>query len=394
MATAASGESKLRGRARVAANTIWDHFSRPTARKPEDIPWCADAVSAEWLTPILCSGHPGAEVTSVQVDGGSSGSSVRRRIGVTYNAAGKDAGLVDSFFAKATPTLLTRLSSAMAAGQEANFFRTLRPELPIEAPVHRYSDYDLKTGRSIHLFEDLVATRGAQFCNYATVIDRDQAEQAVDLLALLHGRHYASPRLEQDLKWIPPYEAFFGAMEYHGVHAGHDQARRVAAHVIPPDVAERWDEIWPMTLLGLQAHVEEPRTIIHSDVHLGNWYVTADGVMGLCDWQCIGAGHWARDFAYAMGTILAPEDRRNWQDDLLARYLERLREHGGPKVGFDAAWTRYRQQTFAALLMWTPTLCHPPTMPDMQPEAMSLEMIRRLTAAISDLEAFESQPSH
>ena len=65
---------------------------------------------------------------------------------------------------------------------------------------------------------------------------------------------------------------------------------------------------------------------------------------------------------------------------------------GGERVDPDTAWTLYRQQLFAALLMWTPTLCHPPTMPDMQPETMSLEMIRRITAAMSDLDAFESQP--
>jgi hypothetical protein len=63
---------------------------------------------------------------------------------------------------------------------------------------------------------------------------------------------------------------------------------------------------------------------------------------------------------------------------------------GGISLDFDEAWLRYRQQTFAALLMWTPTLCHPPTMPDMQPEAMSLEMIRRITAAMSDLDSFDS----
>ena len=49
------------------------------------------------------------------------------------------------------------------------------------------------------------------------------------------------------------------------------------------------------------------------------------------------------------------------------------------------AWQHYRQQLPGALLMWTPTLCHPPTMPDMQPDAVSFEMIRRITTAISDL---------
>lgn len=48
------------------------------------------------------------------------------------------------------------------------------------------------------------------------------------------------------------------------------------------------------------------------------------------------------------------------------------------------------QQTFTALLMWTPSLCPPPQLPDMQPESVSMEMIRRITIAIDDYGALES----
>jgi hypothetical protein len=44
----------------------------------------------------------------------------------------------------------------------------------------------------------------------------------------------------------------------------------------------------------------------------------------------------------------------------------------------------------AALLMWTPTLIHSPTRPDMQTEKMSIEMIRRITAAIDETDALAS----
>jgi hypothetical protein len=392
MASSAPEEFRLRARARMSAHTVWDHMVRPAARKTDDIPWSVEAVTAEWLTPILCGATPGAAVAEVHIDGGSSGSTVRRRIRVTYNEAGQRAGLLDTFFAKSTPSILTRLSSSAAAPQEGKFLRLVRPDLPIEAPTLRYSTFDRKSGRSFQLFEDLTVTRGATFCTYATAIDRSEAEQAVDLLAVLHGRHYASPRLADELRWIPPYEVFYAAMEHNGVETGHDQAKQAAAHLIPADVAAQWDRIWPMAVTGLKAHKDEPRTVIHSDVHLGNWYKTSDRRMGLCDWQCISAGHWARDLAYSIGTLLDVPDRRAWERGLIERYLDALHSEGGPKVGFDHAWLRYRQQTFAALLMWTPTLCHPPTMPDMQPEAMSFEMIRRLTNAIADLDAFGSQP--
>ena len=125
--------------------------------------------------------------------------------------------------------------------------------------------------------------------------------------------------------------------------------------------------------------------MVHSDVHPGNWYLTAEGLPGLCDWQCIAQGHWARDLAYALASMASIEQRRAWERDLVAHYLARLALHGGPRVSFDHAWQRYGGQLPGALLMWTPTLCHPPTMPDMQPEDVSLEMIRRLTTAIDDL---------
>jgi aminoglycoside phosphotransferase (APT) family kinase protein len=382
----------LRTRARVSAHVVWDQLTRPIARVPGEIPWSAEAISPTWLTPILCEGHTGAAVTAVEVSGGSSGSSVRRSIRVTYNEAGRAAGLVDAYFAKSTPTILTRLSSAMSASQEAKFFRIVRPGLPIEAPIHRFSTYERKTGRSFHLFEDLTVTQGAQFCNYTYKLDKGQAEQVVDLLAQVHGRFYDSQRLTTDLGWIPTYEAFHRTGELNGTRVGHDQAMIAAEAVIPVDVIARKAEIWPLAEQALSIHTEEPRTLIHSDVHLGNWYITGDGRMGLCDWQCVSTGSWSRDFAYAVSTIMDVPDRRAWERELMQRYLERLQAFGGPRIGFDHAWTLYRRQTFAALLMWTPTLCHPPTMPDMQPEEMSLEMIRRITAAMSDLEAFDSQP--
>ena len=61
-----------------------------------------------------------------------------------------------------------------------------------------------------------------------------------------------------------------------------------------------------------------------------------------------------------------------------------------PTFDFDAAFGAYRQQIPAALLMWTPTLIHSPLMPDMQPREVSLEMIRRMTTAIVDLDSIKS----
>ena len=91
----------------------------------------------------------------------------------------------------------------------------------------------------------------------------------------------------------------------------------------------------------------------------------------------------ARALAYAVSSSLAVDDRRAWEEDLIpAVPRQPPRPHGDHDLvrrGFDL----YRRQLFAALLMRTRTLCHPPTMPDMQPPEMSFLMIERITAAIS-----------
>lgn len=374
----------------MAVHTIWDHLTRPIARTIDDVPWCAEAISPDWLTAVLCREVAGARVVSVEISGGDQGSSVRRWLKAAYNEAGRNAGLPENLFCKTTPTVLTRLATGLSAAGEARFYRLIRPELKIEAPRCYHSAWDRNSGRSVHLFNDLIATRAARFCRWQTPISRPQAEQIVDTLATVHGSYYDSARFGADLKWLLTYEDFFRAGEGVGLRECHERAMIQAEAIIPADLSRRRAEIWSAAIKALELHRQGTPTLLHSDVHLGNWYVTGEGRMGLCDWQCLSKGHWARDISYAISTTLAIEDRRAWERDLLGRYLERMREKCGLAISFEEAWALYRQQIFLALLMWTPTLVHTRTTPDMQPEEMSLEMIKRMTVALSDLESLDS----
>lgn len=382
--------SALRTRSRVAAYVIRDYLTDPKVESETDVPWRPEAITASWLTAAICQDIPGAEVLDVKVSGGSQGSTVRRAVQLTYNDAGRRAGLPDHLFAKSTPSLLTRLSSGFAAQAESRFHRTIRDELDIEAPQMIHASVDKESKRSLQLFIDLVHEKQATFFTYKTPTDRTDAEQAVETLGTLHGQHYDSPRFNTDLQWLNGYEDFLRVGERDGIRVGHDAAMLQCEDIVPVEVFARRDEIWSLLKQSLSAHHQEPRTIIHNDVHLGNWYRTGAGQLGLGDWQCICTGHWARDVAYAMSTLLSVEDRRNAEEGLIHRYLDCLHQAGGPKVDFDVAWERYRQQMFAALLMWTPTLVHPPTMPDMQPEPMSRLMIQRISTAIDDLDSLGS----
>lgn len=98
----------------------------------------------------------------------------------------------------------------------------------------------------------------------------------------------------------------------------------------------------------------------------------------------------SRDYAYATSTTLAVEDRRKGEKDLLRLYLEKMAEFGVPKIAFDDAWLAIRQQLPTALAYWTITLRPAEGMPPMQPESISYELIKRITAAMDDTDSLDS----
>jgi len=102
--------------------------------------------------------------------------------------------------------------------------------------------------------------------------------------------------------------------------------------------------------------------------------------MGLLDWQCVSAGHWSRDVAYALSTLLSIDQRREWEDDLIDRY------HDAAQLTetLEEAKSRYRAQIPGALLMWAPTLYRPRGFPAMQPEQLARTLLQRILTAIVD----------
>ena len=377
---------------KISGRVAYERLARPKARFSEDVPCSPYAVTPEWLTNTICAQVPGAAATSVEVRQVSAGTHERHRLLVQYNEAGRRAGLPVSIFTKSLPSVVTRMIGGFngTARIEGNFYMHIRPLLKIEAPICYHSANDRDTFAAIHLLEDLIATKAASFCGHTTTVSRPMAEGMIDLLAELHSRFHDDPAFGERYRWLAGYSKWFriGADKMR-TERYTSKAFDAAAHVIPADIQRRRAEVWPATMRALAVHETGPLGLIHSDVHIGNWYQTASGRMGLCDWQCLSRGHWSRDFAYAVTASLTPDDRRAWERELLQRYIDKTAEFGGPRLDFDESFTHYRQQVSHALAMWTITLCHSPLLPAMQPEQTSLVMIERITTAMSDLDTLD-----
>lgn len=369
-----------------------EHASHPgKVTRVDQLPLAFEDISPEWLTATLAAQVPGAQATALVLGPEDNGTSSRRKIAVTWNQAGQDARLPENLFCKSTFELPSRIVLGVSGGAfgETVFLRDIRQHYDIVAPVCYFAGYNPESINSILILRD-ISQEVESFCDHNTMMTRQRAESQMRLLARLHGNGYANPQIREAMKLLPTWPQFFKNTEGFGSQAMTKSGFLAAEEVIPGRLFQRFDEYWPLALESVAFHNHLPLTVAHGDVHLKNWYIAADGEMGLSDWQCVSRGHWSRDVCYAIGSALQTEDRRSWEKDLLQVYLDEMHREGGPKVGFDEAWLHYRQQLVSALTWWTMTLTPGGDLPDMQPRDITLEMIRRLAVATDDCGSFDA----
>jgi thiamine kinase-like enzyme len=365
--------------------------AHPTVPKTRaDIPQSYEAIGPEWLKDVLCREVAGAAVTACSLGPPDEGTNNRRRIFLTYNEAGQRAGLPASVFCKSTQGIANRQMLGHSGGVlcEVTFWNAARKLLDIEAPTARFAAYDPVSFNSIVVLDDLGDT--ATFCSHETAVDRHFVEQQLSLLARLHGRFFEAEELKGALSVLPNwYQRFHNLMGFH-LEESCEAGVLASESFLPPSLFKRRADIWPATLRSLDVLRDLPKTLCHGDVHLKNWYLLKNGKIGLGDWGVSHIGHWSRDLAYAMTTSLTVDNRRAWERDLIAYYLDQLASHGVAKVSFDDALLRYRQSLPTAFAFWTLTLKPTPDFPDMQPEATARTFIERIGAAMDDLDVLGS----
>lgn len=364
---------------RICALAVLDRLhDRRSDDDPGSVP---TQITPGWLTNAICARTPGGRVLDVQMADGSSGTTYRQRLKLNLNHEAEQAGLPTSVFTKSTPTILQRITQAVTGPVEAQFYTRLRPRLPIEAPACFHGAIDARRMTAITVLEDLTATKQARFLDPTTHVTREMAEEIVTTLATLHATFAASSN--GDLAFTKTYEQHWqDAFALVGVERYFLRCFEEAGELIAEPVRRDPRRAWNAVLRSIECHASQPATLLHNDVHLGNWYQTADGRMGLTDWQAVVRGHWSRDLAYALCTTLTIEDRRAWERDLVDLYVQ--------QTGTTAdAFTAYRRQLWGALAYWAPTYSPPRLMPsDMQPRSTSGELLRRITTACVDLDAF------
>lgn len=355
-----------------------------------ELPQSYESITDTWLTDVLCRKVPGAEVIGHTLGPVDNGSSNRRKVGVQYNDAGISAALPQKLFCKASHSLENRFVLGMsgAAEFEANFYNKIREHVNMEATRAVYARVDQVSFNAMAILLD-ISDEVSGFCDHDTPVSREMAESQMRTLAALHGAGFAKATIRAQFDQFMKWPDFFRRCAAFGLEDGCVQGFQDAEEVIPARLFARSDEIWSATLRSAEIQNSLPLTFCHGDVHLKNWYIAGVGTMGISDWQNCHVGHWSRDIAYALSTALTVENRRAWERELVAIYLDELASNGGPRVAFEDGFFQYRQQLMTVLAWWTITLHPAPGLPEMQPRATSLNFLERIATAIDDLDTLQ-----
>ncbi|VEG42657.1 protein of uncharacterised function (DUF227) [Mycolicibacterium flavescens] len=212
--------------------------------------------------------------------------------------------------------------------REVRFYQEIGVTNPLPPARPYFAAFDDETHDFVLVLEDLGRLRIADQLEGCSVTD---AETVIDTLARHQAHWWDNARLAS-LPWlkvhaVPPFSEVI-ISNYHAAWATF--VKRLGDELSPAirDYGDRFEASMPWFLHEVSRH---PRTFLHGDLRLDQMFFATNPVdppVTVLDWQVISKGRGAFDLGYFLTQSLTPEARRGCEDELLARYRERLAENG------------------------------------------------------------------
>jgi hypothetical protein len=338
----------------------------------------SEALTPEWLNEALGERFPGIRVSRVDKGEVIARVSTNARFRI-HGEAGLPPGLpehlcIKGYFADCSDAAVV---SRSAGGPEVLFYRELAAGAGIRTLPCFYADVDPVTKHGVVITEDVLA-RGAVFLDALSPYAPDQVAQSLDQLAVLHGRTWASDTLRKP--WLAP--RLDATMRARGLDEIKGNFEGPIGAGVPDEVRNPELLMDRISLLPPVLARAAPACVLHGDAHVGNLYLDTDGQPCLVDWQLVQRGPWYIDVGYHLGCALTVGDRRRFERELLAEYLQRLEAEAVAPPSWDEAWRGIGVGMLYGLFLWAITLkVHP---------SVTTVMLERLGAAVADHESHSS----
>ncbi len=303
------------------------------------LPLSIDEIDRAWLTEALRTRAPGVGLEDFAITKVDNGTCTKIYIDLSLDEAGRTAGIARKVILKGGFEAHSRAMPYMHLA-EVRSYRDVIPALKLPSPACYFAEFDAERAQGIIIMEDLNA-REVTLCHPLRPHTPDAVARRLRELARFHAQSWNSPELKPGGRF---------AMLDRMLDGGHLQA------YLTPEVWQRFLDMprgraasvrfhgreWMATALDkIQLLADRlPEVVVHGDTHLGNLYVEADGTPGFFD----SVPHrWAPlcEVAYHMACALDQIDRRDCERDLVAGYLDALRENGVTPPPLDEAMRHY-----------------------------------------------------
>jgi hypothetical protein len=354
------------------------------------VPWEGahglDTLTPARLTELVAGEAPGAEVMDLATKRHRQ-TTDRASLTLTWNEAGREAGLPTQLFAKGTASLTSSriLNSTFGlCGTEVRVYRDLHADLA-DMTLKPYHASIGAGGRFLLLLESR-DPEDTYFFHMKETGTIEHARAIVTQLAQMHAKFHESPRFETDLRWVTRYSRRPGQAISPLILKAAEKAFN-KKYDVPADVRE---------LTHLHVHNGRefarawealPSTLCHGDTHIGNTFRSTDGTSGLFDWQEVHRMNGLREIAYFIASAFEPDDRQAYEHELLYLYLQTLAASGTvPDVPtHQEAFDTYRLMMLDA---WRSVWASVALM-SVQDDGMAQNLIKRHCGHLMDLDVLQ-----
>jgi hypothetical protein len=300
-------------------------------------------VTAEWLSGLLGGEIGGVE--SERIGDGLVGLNLRVRL---VDAAPDLPGSVVLKLPSLDETSRATGIALRNYEREVKFYTQLASTVDIRVPHCFHGEWDETSGDFVLVLEDMApAEQGDQIAGCSTA----EAEAAVDELAKLHGPSWDDPTL-LDIDWLGRSKGEQDAGELAGLwQLMYPGFEATYSKYLSDEALELVREF--ANALGSWADRPQPWALTHGDFRLDNLlFGTAAGgpPVTAVDWQTPAHGPPIADLSYFCGAGLVPEVRRQYEQDLVERYIDGIR-HYGVEIHHDSVWEQFRREAFAGVIM-------------------------------------------
>ena len=282
-------------------------------------PTAPSEISLDWLNKRLgAAGIPRIASFRIEpVEAGFYGSLAR--IDVWYEAPGTGPPAFFAKFAAEDRSVRESLRPLAIYEREYNFYTTLAAHSPVRVPKCYFAFYEPESQDTLLLLEQI---EGDVFDDLTGATAR-QAEIVFDQAAQFHKHWLGHPVLEED--WVQPLG---GPPILEGFAAATAEAAAEGAGIIG-DSCPKWmlnniDRVFDIIRGQLVEINRLPHTLIHYDFRLANMIFSGkegSESLTLIDWQAALRAPGVCDLGSFAAYGLTVSDRRDWEGELVGRYL-------------------------------------------------------------------------